>query len=383
MGDGVPGGFESFRARVMQDPALQRALDCTIYPDVFAAKIEAAAGGSPPPEWLRPRSRPVPGECDLSPGWGPEGWLPARLCNSTEGAIVDWAHFGQAPLDASFYHDAVARTVARPFNRLFRHATRLDDLIADARPGEAAPLAGFVFHMSRCGSTLVSRMFGAIPETISLSEPGPLDAVVRLAIRADASREWAIAALRAMVAALARRRNGERRCVIKLDSWHILALPLFRQAFPEVPWIYLFREPVEVLVSHMRMRGYQTVPALMPPGLYKLDDLTAAAPELLCARILAQFHEAALPALQARQGIAIDYAALPGAVGERIVPHFGLDLTETERAAMASVSRRDAKAQDSSFTPDAESKRQAASEAVRNAAEERLARLHRELTLLA
>lgn len=379
----MPGGFESFRAQVMRDPALQRALDCTIYPDAFAAKIEAAAGGSMPQDWLRPRGRPAPDKSSLSPSWAPEGWLPARLHDSTQGAIVDWAHFGQAALDSSFYHEAVARAVARPFNQLFRHATRLDDLIADARPSEAAPLAGFVFHMSRCGSTLVSRMFGALPETISLSEPGPLDAVVRLAIRAKASREWAIAALRAMVAALARRRNGERRCVIKLDSWHILALPLFREAFPEVPWIYLFREPVEVLVSHMRMRGYQTVPALMPPGLYAVDDLGAAAPELLCARILAQFHEAALPALQTREGIAIDYAALPGAVAERIVPHFGLNLSEAEHAAMARVSLRDAKAQDSSFTPDAESKREAAGEAVRSAAEEHLARLHCTLTSLA
>jgi hypothetical protein len=375
--------FESFRARVMRDPALQRDLDCTIYPDAFASQIEAAAGAGVATERLRPGSRLAPAASNLSRDWAPEGWLPVRLHDCDEGAIVDWAHFGDAPLDASFYHDAVAGAVARPFNRLFRHATRLDDLIANARLDEAAPLAGLVFHMSRCGSTLVSRMFGALPGTVSLSEPGPLDAVVRLAIRPEASREWAIAALRAMVAALARRRGSEQRCVIKLDSWHILALPLFREAFPEVPWVYLFREPVEVLVSHMHMRGYQTVPELMPPGLYALDDVPAAAPERLCAAILAQFHEAALPALRAGGGIAIDYATLPGAVSERIVSHFGLNLSDVEYAAMTGASCRDAKAHDSSFTPDAASKREAASEAVRAAAEGRLAQLHRELVALA
>ncbi|MGK6355413.1 hypothetical protein ACMGDH_09305 [Sphingomonas sp. DT-207] len=372
--------FEAFHARVMADPALQRRLDCGILPEDFATAVEvAAAGWEIPPDQLRPGVRRPSPAFALHREWAPPGWLPAQIHESEQGPIVDWAYFGDRLLDDSFYHDAVARAVARPFNRLFRHATRLDDLIACTRPHEAARLAGFVFHMSRCGSTLVSQMFAALPGTVSLSEPGPLDAVVRLAIRAEIPRERAIAAMRAIVAALTRRRGGELRAVIKLDSWHILALPLFRAAFPNVPWVYLFREPVEVLVSHMRMRGYQTVPEVMPAGLYALDGVSPAEPEQLCARILTQFHQAAFFALQAGEGLAVDYAECPDAVAARIAPHFGIDLSEMQRSAMASVSDRNAKARDLPFSPDAVEKREEASDAIRVAVHGSLARLHEQL----
>lgn len=373
----------AFHAAVLADPDLQRRLDASVFPEAFAAAVEPAARElGIAPERLRPVARPAPTGAEASRAWAPPGWLPVRVHDDPEGPIVDWACFGDRPLAESFYHDSVAAAVARPFNRLFRHATRLDDLIADARPDEAPPLAGLVFHMSRCGSTLVSQMLGAVPGTLSLSEPGPLDSVVRLAVAGRLPRGQAVAALRATASALARRRRGEAAAVIKLDSWHVLALPLLREAFPGVPWVYLFREPVEVLVSHMRMRGYQTVPSLMPEGLYRLDGLSAAEPERLCAAILAQFHATALPAIEAGAGLAIDYAALPDAA-DRIASHFGLSPGEAAYAGMMQVASRDAKAQVRAFVPDAAAKRREGNDAVRAAAAEWLAEPHQRLAACA
>ena len=55
---------------------------------------------------------------------------------------------------------------------------------------------------------------------------------------------------------------------VKFDSWNTLDLALIRRAFPDVPWIFLYRDPVEVIVSHMRQRGSQMIPGafekLMP-----------------------------------------------------------------------------------------------------------------------
>jgi len=389
----VDDDFEALRARVMAGPALQQRLDRAILPDVFAAELRALAaemGLRLDPRRLDPQSRPAPvrdgrlsGAVRPSRSWAPPGWLPVRLLDCEGGGIVDWAYFGDAVLAESFYEDSARRAAMRPFNRLFRHAMRLDDFVAGAQPDDGVAPQGFLFHMSRCGSTLAVQMLGRLPGTIALSEPGPLDALVRLAIgRTDLSEQWRIAALRAMVAALARKRSGEHRCFVKLDSWHILALPLLRRAFPDVPWVYLFREPVEVLVSHMRMRGYQTVPALMPPGLYALDQASTAAPEHLCAGILAQFHTAAIAALEAGDGIAIDYADLPGAVAARVAPHFGLALSDAERAMLERAARGDAKAPDRAFTPDASSKQAQASPAVRAAAREHLSPLHERLRAL-
>jgi hypothetical protein len=196
--------------------------------------------------------------------------------------------------------------------------------------------------------------------------------------RADLAGGRGAALLRAMVSALGRARNGERRCCIKLDSWHILAHPLIQAAFPDVPWVYLFREPVEVLVSQMRMRGYQTVPELVPSGLYDLGTALPG-PESLCARIFAKHHEAAIQALANPQGLAVEYAGLPDALAERIAPHFGIHLTLEARSALQRAGRRDAKAPAALFVPDAARKQKDASPAILEAARRHLDALHAEL----
>ena len=384
-GGGVTSDFDAFHRIVLADEALQAVLDDTIYPDEFArraARAAEAAGLSLDADALRPdaRARRTPPSAD----WAPPTWLPTGVIEDANEVAVDWARFEQVPLARSFFTDSVRDAVCRPFNRVFRHQTALDAFIDAAAAQPAVVPAGLVFHMSRCGSTLVAQMLGALEGTIALAEPEPLDSAVRLALaRTDIPRTRRVALLRAMVGALARPRNGERRCFLKLDSWHILALPLFREAFPEVPWIYLFREPVEVLVSQMRMRGYQTVPALMPAGIYDLGDGGPLGPEMLCARIFAQYHAAAIRALPNEGGLAIDYATLPAAFEARIAPHFGLCLSDGERRATIDRATRDAKSPGVRFAPDDGGKRQQATEAIRQAAEVHLAAPHAALRALA
>lgn len=381
---GVTGGFDILQQAVLADEILQAELDATICADTFVARalqIARGLGLDLESDALRPRSRrflPEPG-CS----WAPNGWLPASLTGHAGEMAIDWVRFGDSPVDTSFYADAVASASYRPFNRVIRHATSLDAFIAAASAQPAVPLAGLIFHMSRCGSTLVARMLGGLDAAISLSEPGPLDAVVRYAIaRPDFPQERHIALMRAMVAALTRPRGGERRCFVKLDSWHILALPLFRAAFPEVPWIYLFRDPAEVLVSHLRMRGYQTVPDLVPGGLYDAVEEASSRPETQCASILARYHDAAIDALaNGDGGIAVDYAQLPAAFERRIVPHFGLRLSDSERARVTARAARDAKFPDSGFLPDRKIKQQEAGAAVSMAAARYLSAGHAALRM--
>lgn len=376
--------LHALQLAVMADPGLQRHLGECDRHDAFSARALAAAGALGlrlDADALAPRPRTLP--VAPSPAWPPRAWLPIRIVEAEDGTLVDWAYFGEDPLKDSFFDDAVQRARALPINRVFRHVTRLDDFIDNAQCEEAAPLCGLVYHMSRCGSTLVAQMLGALPASLSLSEPDPFDSALRLAMtRADLAGVRGAALLRAMLAALGRARCGERRAFLKLDSWHILAFPLIRAAIPDVPWVYLFRDPVEVLVSQLRMRGSQTVPALMPSGLYGIDD-DVAGPEDLCARIFAQFHDAALRVLAEPEGLAIDYASLPDALADSIAPHFGLSLSHAERAALARASGRNAKAPADPFVPDGARKRNEASEATLEAARRHLQALHDALIVAA
>jgi hypothetical protein len=302
----------------------------------------------------------------------PRDWLPTAVSAAPGTAIsVDWARFGAEPLREPFYEEALRRALRLPFNRALRYRTGLHELVAQAGTMESVAPAGFIFHMSRCGSTLVAQMLAALPDSIVISEAPPLDAVVQLG--RNLVPDDAVRALRAMVAAFGRRRSGGvRHYVVKLDCWHTLALPLFRRAFPEVPWIFLYRDPVEVLVSQMRQRGMQMVPQYLPPQFYGIAEADATMDEDYCARVLGVVCRAVLEHRALGGGLVLNYRELPGAVAQAILPHFGMSCSEQEREGMRQTAQQDAKSPGLPFAGDAEAKRRAATAKVRDAAERHL-----------
>jgi hypothetical protein len=189
-------------------------------------------------------------------------------------------------------------------------------------------------------------------------------------------------ALRAMISAFGRRRSGrERRYLLKLDCWHTLALPLFRRAFPDVLWVFLFRDPVEVLVSQMRERGMQMVPQFLPPSFYGIE-IESVPDEDYCARVLAAICRAVIDH-NPRGTIILNYRELPDAVGAAILPHFGISCGEEEREHMRQAAQQDAKSPSLPFAGDAASKQHAATAAIRRAAANHLDEIYARLENLA
>lgn len=320
--------------------------------------------------------------------WPPRHWLPIDVSIQGDRAMIDWAHFGSAPITDPFFENAIRRAVARPFNRMFRYRMTLsdfcNDFIAGAPRHASLPPAGLIFHMSRCGSTLVAQILAALPRNIVISEAAPIDALVQFCRTAPhLPAQTHVALLRAMVAAYGRQRSGgERHLFLKLDCWHALALPLFRQAFPDTPWIFLYRDPVEVLVSHVRQRGAQMVPAITPPQLYGLDDHQGPANENYCARVLGIICDAAAKHLGDGAGLAVNYRELPGALRARILPHFGIDSSTDDDNTMTKAARQDAKAPHFEFAEDSAGKQREARPSLRAAADAHLAAIYRLLEAL-
>ncbi|KQY92588.1 aspartyl beta-hydroxylase [Caulobacter sp. Root1455] len=369
----------SLRAVVLSDVALQEAL-CDIEDfSIFAARTAEAArarGVRLEAEAVKallyapPRPPSIDG---LAPS---PGWLPAEVVQVEGGAAVAWLRFGRRRLTESFYDHDLARQRFLPFNRLFGVRTPLSDLEAWATALPALEPAGLIFHMSRCGSTLAARMLAASPANVVLSEAAPLDAVVR---RADLDDDAKVAQLRAMVAALGQARNGESRLFLKLDCWHSLDLPLFRRAFPDTPWVFLYRDPVEVLVSHTRRRGIQMTPSLVPPATFGIDLPDGVPNDDYCARVLAAVCAGAARHHPAGGGRLVNYRQLPEALFTEILPHFGIAVSETEAQAMRAAALRDAKAPEQAFAPDGQDKQQAATPALRAICERRLGEVYRRL----
>jgi hypothetical protein len=273
--------------------------------------------------------------------------------------------------------------MTHPFNLLFARASPLAAMTEPAAP-ELRP-AGLIFHMSRCGSTLVSRMLAALPENVVLSEPGPLDQILRARARLPGLTEaQLVALLRGMTAALARRRHPEERDLfIKLEGWHMLQFPLIRRAFPDVPWIFLYRDPLEVMASIELERPRQMLPGGIDAALLGLDAASALAlaPGEYGARVLERVLEAAL-VHAADGGRLIEYRQLPEAVVSDVLRHFGLRCGADAPARMREVARFDAKRSATPYADDSEQKRRGADAETRDLSARLLAPLYAQLETL-
>ena len=299
--------------------------------------------------------------------WPSPSFLPVHVAALPNGVFVDWAFVG-APDGTPFGETTVWRALQTPFNRAIRWRMTLDDFVRGAA-GAKRP-DGLVFHMSHCGSTLTARMFATLPGARAVAEVAAIDTVLQLGqIWPALAQSDHAAILSALLAAYARGPS-----LIKLDPWHALALPLFHQAAPDVPFVFLYRDPVEVLVSLERSETRLLTGA--PPGADPLESLPA---DERHARLLRKICEAALA--NEGDGLFVNYNELPQAFEARILPHFGV--TQTARDALAKVSREHAKRPGMAFAPDSDAKQREASPHLRALAQEHLAAVYTQLEAMA
>ena len=311
-----------------------------------------------------------------------EGWVPARFFWREGKPMVDWCYLGAQRFEAAFFEQTIGKCMARPFNLLFRHQTPIEVLEQwqQTRPGIEP--TGFIFHMSRCGSTLVSQMLKAVPTNVVISEARPIDATLRAQFTAtETADDQRITWLRSMVSAMDQRWLGEERnFFVKFDAWNTLDLPLIRRAFPDVPWIFLYRDPVEVLVSHFNNRGAHMIPGVLTPTLFGMDVQTAFSlrPEDYCAKVLASICAAALQHYQ-DGGRLVSYQQLPEVVPESLLKFFNLRYSDDEIASVRAAAKRDAKNSPATFQSDSQKKRDKASDAIRDAADKWLYPIYQDL----
>ncbi|HEY3839244.1 MAG TPA: hypothetical protein VGL72_21875 [Bryobacteraceae bacterium] len=301
------------------------------------------------------------------------GWVPIRLAWLAEpqraSLQVEWCWLGSERFLHPFFDHTIEHVQRLPFNGLFTHRTSIDELIAWHAASPGIPPTGFIFHMSRCGSTLVSRMLASLPENVVISEAGPVDYLARaLAIPEETRSVW----LRAMVSALGQKRAGqETRYFIKFDSVTTDALPFIRRTFPAVPWIFLYRDPEEVLASQLSEPG-----AAMSPGIVRgpavidapFAETLSMSLEEHAARIIGTVCRCACQSVVDHAGLLVNYTQLPEAVWQDIAAHFGIRFSTAQIETMWNIAAFHAKHPRAKFAPDGQFKRLGISPAAREAA---------------
>jgi len=300
-------------------------------------------------------------------------WAPARVRWSDSGPAVEWRHIGSAAFTDPFFEQTIAGAFHRPFSLLFAQETPIEFLDRFNAEMPILPPSGFIFHLSRCGSTVVSQMLAAAPEILVISEAPPIDFPLRLphvpsTVSDSDRRRW----LKLIIAALGVKRSpAQSHYVIKFDAWHICYFDFIREAFPNVPWIFIYRDPVEVLVSHRDSPSALTMPGFINPrvlGLAPYDMAPITATDY-CARVLGHSLQAAAVAFNNAPGLLVNYTQIPDVVDPTLLEFFGLNLPPESRQRVRAQARMDAKNPAMTFTFDSLRKQQQAGDELRAAAE--------------
>jgi hypothetical protein len=307
-----------------------------------------------------------------------EDWIPCRVVWEHDRPLIDWCYLGGVRFTEPFFERTIARALRRPFSAAFLRRTPIEAFEA----GGSDP-AGFIFHMSRCGSTLVSQMLKAIPGVTVFSEPPPVDSIVRAPERGiEVSEERRASWLRSIVRALGRGSNASQHAYfLKVDCWHALDLRQFLRAFPGTPWIFLYRDPVEVLASHSSQPAEWSLPGYLKSERFGFDATTIAPADLAQyrARLLAGMLRSVLECGNELGGRLVNYSQLPDWGWTTLPRVFGLDPSAQEIAAMQAVAGQDAKRAPLVFAADAERKRASASPEIVALSKTYLDPLYREL----
>jgi len=310
------------------------------------------------------------------------GWTPFDLIAQPQGQAVKWADLGDARFDDPFFRTTVSRRLAGADARVA--ITGLETLRELAMIAPHLEPSGFIFHMSRVGSTLLANALKANERNLVIAEPAPINQLLRSPFRHSAAEQWC-GWLVGLIAALGQPRHAKQsRYVVKFSSHNILKIDLIRRAFPEVPWLFLYRDPVEVMVSNLAQ----------PPGWHRLYDEPQAAEnvlgipparlegmsrELFYAEILRSICETA-QAAASFGGAFVNYNQVtPESIGA-IAGIFGVPAEAQDLERMQAIFRLDAKADEKqAFTPDSQAKQQGAPPAVLELCQRLLAEPYRKM----
>ncbi len=268
--------------------------------------------------------------------WNPRGWFPVKI--HFERDRIAWAHLGGETFRDPFFFQTIHRLICSrtpPRMQASTGAALLEqvDLFDGLAPN------GFIFHVSRCGSTLVSNMCMRLPQNLVIAEATPINASLRHFMARSQSEE-AVSWLHAVMAAFgATALPSQHHFIVKFSSWNLFLLPLIERAFPHVPRIILYRDPVEVLASNLlrhggwlRERGRFNPATLIGAeaarGHKQWDEATHA------IRILQGMYRAVLTHAN-QDTLLVNYEDIGPRVLPPILNHFGIQASAEEREHMA------------------------------------------------
>lgn len=297
-------------------------------------------------------------------------WLPVDAVIHDGRPAIKWMDVDDVAFDEPFFHETILKLKSHR-----TVITELDALLQLEKFAEPVEPTGFILHASRCGSTLLANACKALDDSLVISEPPVLDKLAsRFFTDANAASPKELLymlLLRAAVTLLGQRRKGNaQRYFVKFACTTTLQVERLRNIWPNVPFIFLYRDPVEIIVSNLRAipewmqpeSNRATAAAIVGVAEEKLNSMSA---EEFCARAIGRFFSAAA-VNRSPQLRTINYSEVGADWLLDALSHFGISPNENEADAINKVSRLYSKdlAGRLAFSSDSDSKRASATRCI-------------------
>ncbi len=318
------------------------------------------------------------------------GFIPIDVRPQADSHQVIWMDVGDYRFTKTKFEFAIQRLSTDPA-KAETLSTNIELLATSSFLQDTLYPAGFIFHMSRCGSTLFAKALARTQQHGVIDEGTPLNDGVwhyltggwQAPVTYD---EQSLTIYRNLILALGRRRTSEQqRYFVKFRSWNVLFIDFITQAFPDVPCLFIYRDPVEVLVSGQWKRVWTLDFKSQLAGAYMADkpqSVTQAMDDLnFLARIYARYFTQVLKN-KTEKLCYLNYDQLTRANFPTILDHaFNYHPAADEIALMQAQFDYYSKDDNDSvrFISDKQAKQEGATEALRQVANQEIMTLYQQL----
>jgi hypothetical protein len=266
-----------------------------------------------------------------------KNWVPYKLAEKEGTLCCRWLYLGNTAFTAPFFDETISACRSLPENSAMISSLSNPAILPEwAAQVDAVSPTAIIFHISRCGSTLVSQLLAQQPGNIVLSEVPFFDELLRRG-KTDSSFD-ATALLKAAVELYGKKRSGtEQSLFIKTDSWHIHFYQQLRQLYPAVPFILLYRRPDEVMRSQQKNRGMQAVQGVLDPEIFGFDknEILQLSLDAYMGKVIESYLQAFAAILSHdKLAMPVNYNQGAMAIVHKIAAATGLEISREEMEAM-------------------------------------------------
>lgn len=281
-------------------------------------------------------------------------WIPVKLIEQENQIYFEWIYLSDILFEEPFFDETIARCKSHSYNsKRVKLISTAENLIEWSKDLDSTALKSLVFHVSRCGSTMLSQSLATSKENIMISEAPIIDQI----LRSDAfGLDSKTILLETVMRFLGQKRFPEQKyLIIKLDAWNIFNASYLRSIFPDVPFALLYRDPSDVLKSHQKLMGMHMVPNLIPPSVFGITqkEINQISFQQYGVLVLEKYFQGFLDFYETDDNVTmLNYNEGMKNVVERFVTFINADYSENEKEAMFDRLKHHSKNKQADFSGD-------------------------------